>query len=830
MCVVISGQTFTNRTAELGIIDGQSPSINYGSGVNVVDLDGNGWDDLLLPRANDFLIWYRNNNGVFTRVPLFFVPYEVKSILVADYDNDGDKDMAVIPFNAPFKLFRNDGNMLFSDVSEASGIGFVPYPKGYGGSWGDVNNDGWLDLYVCSYAGTINSLFLSNGNGTFSEFAASLGLTNGSPFSLYAFQSVILDFNFDGRQDIFVINDRPPIDAFFLQTGPMQFQDVAAVTGFNHYVNSMSASVGDFNNDGEWDIYVTNTPGNGNFLYQKIGNSSYLNVASQTGVYLGLNSWGALWVDMDHDGWEDLYVSIQAAQTNSTNVIYRNLGGTFEPWMNFADEEPSSSYFSTAKGDFNRDGYYDIVASGTTLPVQVYINNGGSNHWLDVYLTGVESNRDGIGSWLEYWVNGQRRIRHTAAGENYLGQNAMHQLLSAGDADTIDSLAVHWPSGIVDRLYSMPVDFRLRITEGMFNNAEVNPEETLWLCPDGIVSASLQGPDQMFWSDGVTGVSRDFNAEGVYSGWAVNTQGWIEWITPYEVIFAEAGEFTAEISHPSCAGSSDGFVQVVSDYEWLSTQWSDGSDGLTLPDRGAGMYTFTGITTFGCEVIELIELIAPEELTAEAYAEHPTCFGGANGAIEVNAVTGGTPPYQISFLNNDESIEPFGLGEGQYYVMVTDTSACQWTQEIILAAPSELSVELTVGELSCEATVQGGTPPYMYFWNEDAGDSVSEDLLEGLNTVLVSDSLGCSVSAEFVWLPPVGVQEADTALPEWWLNSGLLHFSSSAGKVVLFDMSGRIVLTGRSPIDLRALSPGAYLWLIESGTSTRKARFIWQGR
>ncbi|SDR81795.1 Por secretion system C-terminal sorting domain-containing protein [Formosa sp. Hel1_31_208] len=444
-----------------------------GSGVAFVDFDNDGWDDLSFASGNgQNLRFYKNNNGIFVPVTLNIgiISHETKQLNWVDIDNDGDKDLFITSNTIGNKIFENLGNLNFNEITNSSGL---PIANVYtnGAAWADYNNDGYLDVFLSNKGATAdiiipNYLYKNNGDGTFTNVSSISGIDANSH---QTFCSVFLDINNDGWQDIYTSTDKAyNLNQLYKNNGDGTFTEIGFASGTNLAFNAMSATVGDYNNDGYIDIYVTN--GGNTALLVNNGNETFSNQAVPSGCEHGGFTWGAVFLDADLDADLDLYVSSSLFNNPSinTSVFYEQMStGVFQIPNNagFIGDEKQS--YCNAIGDINNDGYPDLVVTNTNnQSIDLWENQSTTtNHWLKVTLEGTTSNRDGIGSFIEISLNGQKQYRQTQCGEGYLTQNSSAEFFGLGQNTSIDYIKVTWPSGIVDLIENINVDQTVNIVE-----------------------------------------------------------------------------------------------------------------------------------------------------------------------------------------------------------------------------------------------------------------------------------------------------------------------------------------------------------------------------
>ncbi len=471
---------FENQASILGA-DLATGDTVLGNGVSFFDFDGDGWDDLTFTSENDDVRFFKNINGNFVEQD-FGLPtlnYETKCATWVDFDNDGDKDLFVTSEIDGNRLFENTGNMVLQDITSGTGL---PTTILYTASatWGDFNNDGHLDVFLGNRTTLIpNKLYQNNGDGTFSDVSFFAGIDLSPAVTLCA---AFLDINNDGFQDIYVSNDRFAFkNKMYKNNGNGTFDDISMSSGTDMAIDAMSVTVGDYNRDSYFDIYVTNNE-NGNYLLHNNGDETFTNVATPSGTVFNSFSWGAVFFDANNDTELDLYVA--AISDGSTGFLpggfYLNNGNSTFNLNNASFPNDTRESYSNAIGDINNDGLLDLVVTNLdNEDIFLWKNTSVLNddNWIKIKLTGTTSNSDAIGSIIEIQINGERQYRYTHCGEGYLAQNSGIEHFGVGDAAMIDYVKVTWLSGIVDIINNVSVNQVLNITEG--NNTLSSSEQDL---------------------------------------------------------------------------------------------------------------------------------------------------------------------------------------------------------------------------------------------------------------------------------------------------------------------------------------------------------------
>ena len=464
---------FAEQSSSLGCLNSTYGDGVLGGGVSFFDFDNDGWDDITVSSETGQPVrFFKNNNGVFSDYSININDefFETKTVQWVDFDNDGDYDLFATSNIESNRLYENDGVMGFTNITSQAGLMVLNHII-FGASWGDYNNDGWLDLFVSSRnigsTTTANILYKNNGNGTFEDVTVSAGLET---INYATFCAAFFDFNNDGWQDIYTANDREPENLLYKNNGDGTFTEVGATTGTNIVMNAMSTTIGDYNNDGWLDIYVTNTF-DGNVLFRNNGDETFTNVATSTGTIMESVAFGAVFLDADNDADIDLYVSgMLDDDTDFLAAAFYENDGTenYTIPTNSGFQVDLARSFSNAIGDVDNDGYPEIVVLNYE-PNNIFLwknNCGQTNNWIKIKLQGVQSNRQGIGSWIEISVNGEKQYNYTLCGEGYLGQNSAYEFFGIGNATTIDYVKVTWLSGAVDMIVNPTINTQGVVVEG----------------------------------------------------------------------------------------------------------------------------------------------------------------------------------------------------------------------------------------------------------------------------------------------------------------------------------------------------------------------------
>lgn len=664
----------------------------WGNGVSFYDFDKDGWDDLTIALENDTIAFYKNNFGSFQRIPSF-IPTDgrVKQVLWVDYDNDGRLDLFVTQYGAPYKLFKNDGQYNFTDVSAQSGLPQVNLNT-WGAAFGDYNKDGFLDLYIAMYETgaqspenplRTNQLFMNNGDGTFTNVTNQAGVSNGLQLS---FLGAWIDYNRDGWPDLYVINDRTPFNnSLYRNNGDGTFTDVATDIGADMVgEDPMTISVADFDNDGDYDIFMTNSGGSTepSKLLVNNANQTFTESSVEYGVNFFLNSWGALWLDYNNNSYRDLFVSIDEQffqQPQMQNLFFiNNNGQNFILSDNLIPENDRAKGYGVAQGDINNDGYYDFINHNRGVAPFLYQNSGGENNFIKITLQGVYSNSMGIGAEIEVYCESNKYIHYVMNSENYLGQNSQHIIFGLKDYQIVDSVKIKYLSGYEDTYYNLNVNTSYTFTEGETYKIDILADsENLNNClGDTIILTAELGFNNYEWSiDQSDSTSIAVFSSGAYHV-SAEKDGYIYYSDTVDVNFISTPNISIDAIYPSCFNSNDGFINVdvetdadIFTIEW----WSQGFLLESMENLEEGVYTYFYEDNYACSDINSVILTSPLELNIQYQFLDST----ENALVLHYLINGGTPPYNV-FLNNLLVIESeLVLEKNQKHILeVVDNNSC----------------------------------------------------------------------------------------------------------------------------------------------------------
>jgi hypothetical protein len=436
---------------------------HYGQGVAVGDFDNDGYPDLYVTGYGRAILYRNNGDGTFTDVTAKAAVGDdgnwSSSAGWFDFDNDGWLDLVVTNY---------------IDWSPKNNIWCGERKPGYR-SYCNPNN----------YRGQKTKLYRNNHDGTFTDVSekSGVGIPESKGMSL-----VLTDLNNDGWPDIVIANDTWP-NFFFENNRDGTFKDVSLISGLaasedGRYEAGMGIDAADVDGDGNLDIYITHLDFELNRLYHNNGDGTFTDVTYSSGIgnkAILLSGVAAKFIDYDNDGWPDI---LQANGAMLDNVqLYHSLVSYKEPLLMFRNlghgrfEKVSESLGpdfnrpmaarGLATADFFNDGQVGIAVNCRGESPLLLRNEGNSNHWLEVLLIGTKSNRDGIGARLKLSAGKVVQADQAKGGTSYMSASDPRIHFGLGSRNKIDSLQITWPSGQVDKLTEVPVDSIIAVKEGV---------------------------------------------------------------------------------------------------------------------------------------------------------------------------------------------------------------------------------------------------------------------------------------------------------------------------------------------------------------------------
>jgi enediyne biosynthesis protein E4 len=463
----------------------EGPLVNddrYSEGSAWGDVNNDNYLDVFVPDAfaeRSNLLFLNNGDGTFKQVvdgPVVTDTSRSSGCSFGDFDNDGFLDLFAQNWEGmDSHLYMNDGDGTFTKVTSGQIVSDGGWS--FNSSVVDYDNDGNLDIYVDNGAftasGESNFLYHGNGDGTFDKIVTG-DLVNDDEHSL---GSSWCDYDNDGDQDLFTANSDPfngvPLHNFLYENnGDGTFTKQLSGIIVEDVRISIGGSWGDYDNDGDFDLFVANWYGEDNQLYRNDGDGSFARVTTGSIVNDGGNSVSGAWGDYDNDGHLDLYVT---NDWNENNFLYRNNGdGTFLRITQGEIVNDGGRSNGATWADYNNDGYLDMFVPNGQSPPQsnfLYRNNGLSgNNWINVRCVGTLSNVSAVGTRLRASavISGQTvcQLREVGGHQGFNSQESFNVEFGLAQATMVDSLIIEWPSGLVEIFADVEADKFYLAVEG----------------------------------------------------------------------------------------------------------------------------------------------------------------------------------------------------------------------------------------------------------------------------------------------------------------------------------------------------------------------------
>ena len=472
--------TFTQPDSNLGIT---STIGQFGCAWG--DYNGDGYMDLLVSGRSSPHILYRNDNGVFTNVSAeaFTDNATAQGAIWGDFDNDGDLDL--FTGQGGVHLYRNDDGV-FTDISTEAGIStYAATYTIWGVTAADYDMDGDLDVafaggnsVTAPGASAGPAYILQNNDMVFSDVAIEI---LGFSITLESWNPQWVDINNDGLMDLWLPTIRTPLEpcALFINEESGSFSYIDTTTSGLNAKSAISSCWGDYDNDGDLDVFITPFSGDtaGNSRLYSNEENYFVNVSTGTPLDSAYaNSRGACFGDYDNDGDQDLVVGRLYGQTEK---LFRNDGTT---WTDVSVESGVSAVSGTYRGamfiDYDNDGFLDIFFNEAT---KILLHNpGNQNHWIAIKPKGVTNNTAGIGARIRAVTGSLKQIRYVQAGAGGMTQGFLWPHFGLGANTTVDSLIVTWPNGVVDVAINVAADNYYTFVEGIgISGINEKPQQAL---------------------------------------------------------------------------------------------------------------------------------------------------------------------------------------------------------------------------------------------------------------------------------------------------------------------------------------------------------------
>lgn len=599
-------------------------TFNSGNCTGVVDMNNDGLDDIvILHQSKNLKIAYQQTDGSFTLHSFGTVSNEEQwGMCVGDMDNDGHKDVMCGGHYDDVHLININGPGDYEQIDfEWANI----YAQG--SSFGDIDNDGWLDAFFCHDDGH-SAIFHNDGAGAMLDGAGMIDLVfapeiNGND-NAGNYGSTFCDFDRDGDLDLFIakcrqfIND--PYDprrtnVLLVNDGNGNFTNEAQARGVVNLQQSWTVDFADFDNDGDFDCFLTTHSGTLE-LYENDGNGYFTNITAEAGLDYAGFFLQAKFADFDNDGYLDV---LHAG--GSHRYFHNNGNGTFTILNNMF---PSSDVMhSFGIGDLNHDGWLDLYASygngyvtpDNNNPDKLFINNGGTNNYIAFDLEGTISNKGAIGAVVEITGSWGTQIRDIRGGESYGITNTSLCHFGIGTATSVTQVKIFWPSGIETIIDNPAINQYHTIIEAncTLPISVIAADGFTQLCEGGSVTLNVVNASGDYeWNTGSQASSIVVSTPGVYSLIVTDEGGCVG--TSNTIVVSMAKAMVATISVQGETEFCQGESVTLAANNGVSFLWSNGLTTQEIEVATSGEY-FVEVTgpcsSAGSEIVNIIVYDAP---------------------------------------------------------------------------------------------------------------------------------------------------------------------------------------------------------------------------
>lgn len=571
-CIGIDAQiTFTSVTAGLQNIGGTS------SADCAVDMNDDGYDDIVRVLSNGIYIDYQQSNGTFISA---YFPMTVDntpdwSICAADIDDNGFTDLLFGNGSAVSFVYANADGTSYTEDAQPE------YIFTQRSTFADIDNDGDLDSF-CNHD-VDQCIPYRNENGVLSsDFTLIPTLDAGGNYA-----AIWVDYDNDWDSDLYITKcrggavwgDAQRINLLYKNNGDGTFTEAGAEANLNDGNQSWTTVFEDFDNDGDFDAFTVNhssgdVPGGAaNKFNRNNGDGTFTDIIATTGINAtDLGAWNCDAGDFDNDGFVDIFSEMSA------EMYWNNGDGTFTPGQ-------LSGFNSGGIGDFNSDGFLDVISGNSMM-----MNQGNANNYVKFILQGIESNKSAIGARIEIYGAWGVQIREVRAGESFDPASSLTAHFGLGTATSIDQVVVKWPSGTVTSISNPDINQQLSILEAgcIGTPVAISASGATTICPGSTVTLSAPAGYTYTWSNGATTQDLVVTNGGNYNvvAWSEENCASLSNNIVVEVIQEENPVLSINGDLVFCQGSSVVITSTIAQ----SYSWSNGQEGQSIVVNEGGDY------------------------------------------------------------------------------------------------------------------------------------------------------------------------------------------------------------------------------------------------
>ncbi|MEM1214684.1 MAG: FG-GAP-like repeat-containing protein [Bacteroidota bacterium] len=556
--------SFTDQGDLLGLGGGSSHGC-------AVDMNSDDLDDVVRITSSGIYIDYQRSNGTFEQE---FYPVDLGnmpswSIAAGDIDDNGYRDL----------LFGGSSLVSFVKAS-ADGTSFEEqviddYIFSQRSTFYDIDRDGDLDAFVCHDV-DLSHPYRNDGLGNMTEDQSLIETVN-LPGN---YAAIWVDYNHDSYTDLYITKcrggaspgDPSRTNGLYRNNGDGTFTEVGAEANMDDNAQSWATVFEDFDNDGDFDAFIVNHDFQNRFMRNN-GDGTFTDIIATTGINaFDLGSWENASGDFNNDGFVDILSEL-------SNELYLNNGD-----MTFTGQD--LPFDEGGIGDLNNDGFLDVTYGSTLM-----INDGNENNWIKIIPKGVISNRDGIGARVTIYGEWGQQVREVRSGQSFSPMSAIYAHFGLGQAETVDSMVIRWPSGVVNKIDNPTVNTTHAIQEVscILADETIGVLGELALCEgESVQLIAPAGYDDMIWSIGGANPTIEVDQPGTYGLTLIAEDGCVALATPVTVTRLEDTLPTIETEDELTFCQGDAITLTTA--STANPSWSNGQEGSTITVTEAGTY------------------------------------------------------------------------------------------------------------------------------------------------------------------------------------------------------------------------------------------------